>query len=327
MKKLLTFFSVAMVAIVSSAQTSVTVDGIKYDLDDETKTATVTYPNESKPNDSDNCSPYTGDVIIPAQVSNAGITYNVTAIGKYAFRSAAITSLTLPEGIISIGEKSIYNTKISVLTVPGTATKFGQYAMAYNDNLTKVTFSGDCASEAWGEWILYRESPEYDIYMDCHTKPTVPDKYTFDHGYASRIHVYPDVFEEYANDPYWGGKYTIMPDMGSGLELKDFTVDGIKYKMTAEDKVSITYPTESKPGSSNPSTYSGDFVVPTQVTYEGKTYSVTGIGNYAFRYAPITSITLPEGLVSIGEEAIYKTQITEISLPNTLTTTGTYAMG
>ena len=62
MKKLLTFFSVAMVAIVSSAQTSVTVDGIKYDLDDETKTATVTYPNESKPNDSDNCSPYTGDV-------------------------------------------------------------------------------------------------------------------------------------------------------------------------------------------------------------------------------------------------------------------------
>lgn len=327
MKKLLTFFSVAMVAIVSSAQTSVTVDGIKYDLDDETKTATVTYPNESKPNDSDNCSPYTGDVIIPAQVSNEGITYNVTAIGKYAFRSAAITSLTLPEGLVSIGEKAIYNTKISVLTVPGTATKFGQYAMAYNDNLTKVTFSGDCASEAWGEWILYRESPEYDIYMDCHAKPTVPDKYTFDHGYASRIHVYPDVFEEYANDPYWGGKYTIMPDMGSGLELKDFTVDGIKYKMTAEDKVSITYPTESKPGSSNPSTYSGDFVVPTQVTYEGKTYSVTGIGNYAFRYAPITSITLPEGLVSIGEEAIYKTQITEISLPNTLTTTGTYAMG
>lgn len=327
MKKLLTFFSVAMVAIVSSAQTSVTVDGIKYDLDDETKTATVTYPNESKPNDSDNCSPYEGDVVIPAQVSNEGITYNVTAIGKYAFRSAAITSLTLPEGLISIGEKAIYNTKISVLTVPGTATKFGQYAMAYNGNLTKVTFSGDCASEAWGEWILYRESPEYDIYMDCHAKPTVPDKYTFDHGYASRIHVYPDVFEEYANDPYWGGKYTIMPDMGSGLELKDFTVDGIKYKMTAEDKVSITYPTESKPGSSNPSTYSGDFVVPSQVTYEGKTYSVTGIGNYAFRYAPITSITLPEGLVSIGEEAIYKTQITEISLPNSLTTTGTYAMG
>ena len=327
MKKLLTFFSLALVAIATSAQTSVTVEGIKYDLDDETKTATITYPNESKPNDSDNCSPYTGDVTIPPQVMNGDVPYDVTAIGNYAFRSAAITSLTLPEGLVSIGEKAIYNTQISVLTVPGTVTKFGQYAMAYNGNLTKVTFSGDCASEAWGEWILYRESPEYDIYMDCHAKPTVPDKYTFDHGYASRIHVYADVYEEYANDPYWGGKYTIMPDMGSGLELIDFTVDGIKYKMTAEDKVSITYPTEGKPGSSNPSTYSGDFVVPTEVTFEGKTYAVTGIGNYAFRYAPITSITLPEGLVSIGDEAIYKTNITEITLPNSLTTTGTYAVG
>ena len=326
MKKLLTFFPLVLITIALSAQTSVTVDGIKYILDDETKTATVTYPNESKPNDDDNFSTYTGDVTIPAQVTNEGVSYNVTGIGKYAFRSAKVTSLTLPEGLVSIDEKSIYNTLITELTVPGTVTKFGQYAMAYNGSLAKVTFSGNCASEAWGEWILYRESPEYDIYMDCHAKPTVPDKYTFDHGYASRIHVYPDVYEDYVNDKYWGGKYTIMPDMGSGLELKSFTVDGIKYKMTAEDKVNVIYPTDSKPGSSNPSTYTGDFVVPAKVTYEGKSYDVTGIGNYAFRYADITSITLPEGLVSIGEEAIYKTNITEIKLPNSLTTTGTYAM-
>ena len=327
MKKLTTLISLMLMATALSAQTSVTVDGIKYDLDDDAKTATVTYPNETKPNDGDNCSPYTGVVIIPAQVTSEGVAYSVTGIGKYAFRSASITSLTLPEGLVSIGEKAIYNTQITELVVPGTVTQFGQYAMAYNGNLTKVTFSGDCATEPWGEWILYRESPEYDIYMDCHAKPTVPDKYTFDHGYASRIHVYPDVFEDYVNDPYWGGKYTIMPDMGSGLELIDFTVDGIKYKMTAEDKVSVVYPTASKPGSSNPNTYTGDIVIPAQVTYEGKTYNVTGIANYAFRYANITSITLPEGLISIGEEAIYKTQITEITLPNSLTTTGTYAMG
>ncbi|MBR5394674.1 MAG: leucine-rich repeat protein [Bacteroidaceae bacterium] len=327
MKKIISFLSLALTAITLLAQTSVTVDGIKYNLDDETKTATVTYPNETKPNDGDNCSPYTGDVTIPAQVTVEDVTYSVTGIGDYAFRSAKITSLTLPESLVSIGQKAIYNTQITELTLPGNATDFGQYAMAYNGSLTKVTFGENCATKAWGEWILYRESPEYDIYMDCHAKPTVPDKYTFDHGYASRIHVYPDVYEAYVNDPYWGGKYTIMPDMGSGLELKDFIVDGIKYKMTAEDKVSVTYPTEGKPGSSNPNTYTGDFVIPAQVTYEGKTYAVTGIGNYAFRYADITSITMPEGLVSIGEEAIYKTQITEITLPNSLTTTGTYAVG
>ena len=326
MRKLITLFSLALLAITTSAQTTATVDGIKYKLDDETKTATVTYPNDSKPNDSDNCSTYTGDITIFPQVTVEGEPYDVTGIGSYAFRSASITSLTLPEGLVSIGEKAIYNTQITELTLPNSVTDFGQYAMAYNASLTKVTFGANCATKDWGEWILYRESPEYDIYMDCHAKPTVPDKYTFDHGYASRIHVYPDVYEDFVNDSYWGGKYTIMPDMGSSLELLDFTEDGIKYKMTAEDKVNVVYKNDSKPGSSNPNLYTGDIVIPAQVTHDGVTYNVTGIANYAFRYANITSISLPEGLISIGEEAIYKTQITEITLPNTLTNTGTYAM-
>ena len=327
MRKTITLLYLLLMTITVSAQTTATVDGIKYILDDESKTATVTYPNESKPNDGDNCSTYTGEITIPAQVTENGITYNVTGIGEYAFRSATITSITLPEGLVSIGEKAIYNTQITELSVPNSATDFGQYAMGYNGSLTKVTFGTNCATKTWGEWILYRESPEYDIYMDCHAKPTVPDKYTFDHGYSSRIHVYPDVYEDFVNDSYWGGKYTIVADMGSSLELLDFIVDGIKYKMTAEDKVSVVYPTSSKPDSSNPNTYTGDIVIPTQVTYGGKTYNVTGIANYAFRYADITSITLPEGIVSIGEEAIYKTKITEITLPKSLTNTGKYAMG
>ena len=297
-----------------------TVDGIKYKMISDDKVV-VTYPTEGKPGSS-NPNTYTGDIVIPAQVTYEGQSYKVTGIDDYAFRKANITSISLPEGLTSIGVEAIYNTQITELTVPSTVVNFGQYAMGYNDKLVKVTFGEHCATNPWGEWILYRESPEYDIYMDCHAKPTVPDKYTFDHGYASRIHVYPDVYEEFVNDQYWGGKYTIMPDMGSGLDLIDFTVGGIKYKMTAEDKVSVVYPNESQPSSSNPSTYSGDVTIPAQVTFEDKTYNVTGIGNYAFRNSGLTSITLPEGLVSIGKEAIYNTKITEITLPNSVTKLG-----
>ena len=297
-----------------------TVDGIKYKMIAEDKVV-VTYPTEGKPG-SNNPNTYTGDIVIPAQVTYEGQNYKVTGIDDYAFRKANITSISLPEGLTSIGVEAIYNTQITELTVPSTVVNFGQYAMGYNDKLTKVTFGEHCATNPWGEWILYRESPEYDIYMDCHAKPSVPDKYTFDHGYASRIHVYPDVYEEYMNDQYWGGKYTIMPDMGNGLDLIEFTAGGIKYKMTAEDKVSVVYPNENQPSSSNPSTYSGDITIPAQVTYEDKTYNVTGIGNYAFRNSGLTSITLPEGLVSIGKEAIYSTKIKEITLPNSVTKLG-----
>ena len=298
-----------------------TVDGIKYKMVTE-ENVYVTYPTESKPGSS-NPNPYTGDVVIPAQVTYEGKAYNVTGIADYAFRYATITSITLPEGLLSIGEEAIYNTQITELTLPSTLINMGTYAMAYNANLKKVTFGKDIATNTWGAWVLYRESPEYDVYMDCHVKPTVPDKYTFDHGYQTRVHVYGDVYSDYLNDEYWGGKYTIVPDMGGEvIEFLDFTIDGIKYKMTDKDKVSVVYPTASKPGSSNPNPYTGNIVIPAQVIYEGVTYDVTGIADYAFRYATITSITLPEGLLSIGKEAIYKTDITEIVVPNSVVTLG-----
>jgi hypothetical protein len=46
---------------------------------------------------------YAGDLVIPASVVYAGKTYNVTAIGKQAFKSCeTLTSLTIPESITSI---------------------------------------------------------------------------------------------------------------------------------------------------------------------------------------------------------------------------------
>ena len=109
MKKLFTILSFVLTAVAVSAQTTATVDDIKYILDGSD--ATVTYPNDSKPNDDTNRSTYTGDVTIPDKVTVDGVTYNVTGIGDYAFRSASITSLTLSEGLVSIGQKAIYLTQ------------------------------------------------------------------------------------------------------------------------------------------------------------------------------------------------------------------------
>ena len=60
MKKLITTFSLALLTLAATAQTTATVDGIKYTLDGST--ATVTYPNDSEPGTSE----YTGDIVIPA---------------------------------------------------------------------------------------------------------------------------------------------------------------------------------------------------------------------------------------------------------------------
>ena len=54
------------------------------------------------------------------------------------------------------------------------------------------------------------------------------------------------------------------------------------------------------------SSYSGDITIPETVDYDGKTYSVTSIGDYAFYECPgLTSITIPNSVTSIGDWAFY----------------------
>ena len=58
-----------------------------------------------------------------------------------------------------------------------------------------------------------------------------------------------------------------------------FEVDGIFYNINGNE-VSVTYKGDNY--SSYKNEYSGDVVIPETVTYNGKTYSVTSIGDYAF---------------------------------------------
>lgn len=90
-----------------------------------------------------------------------------------------------------------------------------------------------------------------------------------------------------------------------------FEVDGIYYNVNAgaEPTVSVT---------SGDAAYQGHVSIPESVTYEGITYTVTKIGDYAFSYDDITSVDLPSTLVNIGTGAFQYTKITSIIFPEKL---------
>lgn len=74
-------------------------------------------------------------------------------------------------------------------------------------------------------------------------------------------------------------------------------------------------------------TYIGDIVIPETVGYNGNVYKVVGIDNYAFyNCSGLTSITIPEGVTSIGEMAFYDcSSLTSVTIPEGVTSIGDYA--
>ena len=88
---------------------SFTIDNLKYTVIGNTKTVSVGYIN--KP---------TGNLEIPAEVENEGVTYLVVEIASWAFNSC--------EGLTSV-------------TIPNSITKIGNNAFGFCSNMTSITIS------------------------------------------------------------------------------------------------------------------------------------------------------------------------------------------
>ena len=90
-------------------------------------------------------------------------------------------------------------------------------------------------------------------------------------------------------------------------------INGINYSLDSDKKEAAVI--SNSPG------YSGDIVIPEEVEYSGTLYSVTSIGNEAFRNCSgLTSVTIPNSVTSIGEYAFeHCNGLTSVTIPNSVT--------
>ena len=126
MKKLNLLFTalLLMCCVVNAKAVEVTIDGIKYDVITKGKQATVISGDTE----------YSGDIVIPSEITYNNVTCSVTSIGYVAFRYCyGLTSVTIPNSVTSIGSQAFANcenlTDVYCLAtnVPDTRDDWGDY--------------------------------------------------------------------------------------------------------------------------------------------------------------------------------------------------------
>ena len=98
------------------------------------------------------------------------------------------------------------------------------------------------------------------------------------------------------------------------------------YNITSDNAVEVTCYSHSIFDNDN-NYVSGDVVIPSSVTNNGTTYSVTSIGGGAFHHcSSLTSVTIPNSVTSIGGGAFQICiSLTSVTIPNSVTSIGHYA--
>ena len=102
---------------------------------------------------------------------------------------------------------------------------------------------------------------------------------------------------------------------GLGASAYSFYVDSIYYNITGPNTVEVTYKSYST------ADYSGNVVIPSTVTYDNVTYTVTAIGRSAFIHGDgLITVEIPQSVKSIGQDAFhYCKKLKSVNIPDSVT--------
>lgn len=207
---------------------------------------------------------------------------------------------------------------------------------------------------------IYYSQKEAYIYMDCYDDPDAEiyyrifQRYEWDnewygdeswYQYSGPFYIYND---EYQGVIYRIEAYAMAPGKtesdiaamefylrpASGSVAYDFSVNGVYYKRLDDNNVEVTRQKFSSNhrvewqgdeiyvNGEQRTSYSGNVVIPSTVTYGNGTFNVVSIGHEAFMYCELTSVELPNSITSISQFAFACTRIGSMVIPESVTSIG-----
>ena len=263
------------------------VDGLCYNISEDSTTVSVTYENSSSPRYSN----LSGDIVIPERVTYNGKTYWVIEIGAYAFQNCNdLISVSIPSSVIEIGPGAFTNSRhLTTITIPNSIATIGNRAFY----------------QCTGLKMIHCEIIE----------PITIATQTFQGCYNAILYVPQESVELYKSATYWRRFSHIVEEGASFLPPgTTFEDDGIKYSVN-NDYTSLSVIAND---------YSGDINIPEVAYFYETPFPVTSIGESSFEdCSSLTSVTIPNSVTSIGESAFDNcTGLTSIIIPNSITSIG-----
>lgn len=221
----------------------------------------------------------------------------VEKISAHAFNRAEMSSLTLPDGLVEIGEQAFYSCKqLGSLEIDCKGLTIGTFAFGYCSSLTSVTIKN---AYYIGE----------DAFRRCNELKTVQVE-NVDYLGNGSFRMCPALTTAYIS-----GSYNYVPaDLFSGCSALD---DCILEGDFGSDRVNMVDGNEIN--TINNSAFSGCSSLPAPIIPDG----IVNVGPYAFNQCSFVNIYIPYGVKTVAEMAFYECESAKkITLPSTLETIG-----
>ena len=277
--------------------------GIYYNITGN-NTVEVTY------SDRDN-NTYSGSISVPETVTNNGTEYSVTKIGEYAFQGSAVTSVSMPECITSIG----------------------QYACNECGSLETVVLPTNL--DDFSGWCIFRNCRNLKNIAIPENVTEIPNG-TFINCSSLAAITIPQGVSEIGSNAFYGCSSLTSIEIPEGVK---YLYEQVFYGCTALEFVKLP---QNLLQIGNNCFYKcgalSDISLPSsiEIIAEGAFYncenlasptlpaSLRTLGKSAFQYCRnITTIVLPDGVASIPESCFYGcSSLESVTIPESLTTLG-----
>ena len=296
-KNLLMLITMLSVSINAFADWDFKVDNIYYEITDQyDNIVKVTHGGITQGYFTPYESSYSGDIVIPEQVSYNGETYTVNGIGTHAFhRCSELTSVKMPDTVGYIGQGAFYYcTGITSITILEGVSSIGSEAFFYCENLESVTIPSSISNIG------------NEAFFSCNNLKAV---------YASDLSSWCKItfWDEYANPLCDSGNLYINGSLVNDIiipnditEIKNYTFYNCDNLASVSMQNNVTLIGESA------------FRSCTNLASVNIPNSVTSIGESAFSSCTnLASVNIPNSVTSIGKSAFeYCSNLESVKIPN-----------